>query len=121
MEKHLDNDCLFCKIIRAEIPSQKVYEDDFVLAFNDISPQAPVHVLIIPKQHIPAANALDETNSDVLPKMFAAANAIARELKLDSGFRLVINCGKDAGQTVFHLHMHLLGGAPLCLNMGTAE
>lgn len=121
MEKHLDNDCLFCKIIRGEIPSQKVYENESVLAFKDISPQAPVHVLIIPKHHIPAVTALDSENSAFLPELFAAANEIAKELKLESGFRLVINCGEHAGQTVFHLHMHLLGGTQLGLNMGVAE
>ncbi|HBU12701.1 MAG TPA: histidine triad nucleotide-binding protein [Clostridiales bacterium] len=102
-------DCLFCKIAAGEIPSAKVYEDDRVYAFNDIGPQAPVHVLIIPKKHAKDIVALSDDAS--LAAMFAAARKIAADLGLsERGFRLVINTGDDGGQTVHHLHMHLLGG-----------
>ena len=105
--------CLFCKIIAGEIPSEKVYEDDEVLAFKDINPMAPVHILIIPKKHIDGADQLDESNSTVVSKIFAIASQLAKELKLDNGFRIVTNVGSDGGQTVRHLHFHLLGGAKL--------
>ena len=106
-----DPNCLFCKIIAGEIPSDKVYEDEKVLAFRDISPQAPVHVLIIPKEHIPTVQQLNREHDDQLASMFAAGRKIAAEMDLaDDGYRLVINCQERAGQTVFHLHMHLLGG-----------
>ncbi len=105
------DDCLFCKIIGGSIPSDKVYEDDMVLAFNDIDPQAPVHVLIIPKAHFAS---IMEAEDSYTAAMYAAARKIAREKGLDaSGFRLVINTGEDGGQTVAHLHMHLLGGRAL--------
>lgn len=105
--------CLFCKIIAGEIPSEKVYEDDEVLAFKDINPMAPVHILIIPKQHIDGADKLDENNSAVTSKIFAVASKLATEFKLDNGFRIVTNVGSDGGQTVRHLHFHLLGGTKL--------
>lgn len=104
-------DCLFCKIIEGEIPSDKVYENDYVYAFNDIDPKAPVHILIVPKTHATSILEMDASKTEYLAAMFAAANAIAREKSLDEkGFRLVINMGKEGGQTVDHLHLHLLGG-----------
>lgn len=105
------SDCLFCKIAAGEIPSQKVYEDDRVLAFRDIAPQAPVHVLVIPKKHIGGwYDAKDEGDGE-LAHLMRAASAVARaEGIVDSGFRIVSNCGQDARQTVPHLHLHVLGG-----------
>ncbi len=103
-------DCLFCKIIKGEIPSKKVYEDDQVFAFFDIDPQAPVHILIIPKQHITSAAQIDQTNSAVVAHIFEVAAKLAEEYKLEEGFRIVNNCGDSAGQTVKHLHFHLMGG-----------
>lgn len=103
-------DCLFCKIINGEIPSNKVYEDDRVFAFRDIAPQAPTHILIIPKQHIKSAAEIDEGNSDVVAHIFEVAAKIAKQEGLDDGFRIVNNCGDIAGQTVKHLHFHLMGG-----------
>ncbi|MGN0550155.1 MAG: histidine triad nucleotide-binding protein [Acutalibacteraceae bacterium] len=103
-------DCLFCKIINGEIPSNKVYEDDTVFAFRDIAPQAPTHILIIPKQHIKSAAEIDESNSAVVSHIFEVAAKIAKQEGLDDGFRIVNNCGDIAGQTVKHLHFHLMGG-----------
>ena len=103
-------DCLFCKIINGEIPSNKVYEDDTVFAFRDIAPQAPTHILIIPKQHIKSAAENDERNSSVISHIFEVAAKIAKQEGLDDGFRIVNNCGDIAGQTVKHLHFHLMGG-----------
>lgn len=103
-------DCLFCKIINGEIPSNKVYEDDSVFAFRDIAPQAPTHILIIPKQHIKSAAEIDESNSAVISHIFEVAAKIAKQEGLDDGFRIVNNCGDIAGQTVKHLHFHLMGG-----------
>lgn len=111
------NDCVFCKIISGEIPSKKVYEDDRILAFYDLQPQAPVHVLVIPKQHICCVNEVSADNCDVIGYLYAQIPSIARSLGLDGGYRIVTNCGADAGQTVFHLHFHLLGGSPLNVNM----
>lgn len=106
-------ECIFCKIIKGDIPSKKVYEDDAVLAFDDISPMAPVHVIIIPKKHI--ATLLDvDTNAATMGRLMAAAQQVAKMKQVaDSGFRLAINCNADGGQVVFHLHMHLLGGRKL--------
>jgi histidine triad (HIT) family protein len=107
-------DCIFCKIINREIPSTIVYEDDKVLAFKDINPVAPVHVLIIPKIHIENVMKLDEQNAKVLEDIHFAAKKIASEMGLsEKGFRLITNCGEEAGQTVFHLHYHLIGGQKL--------
>lgn len=103
-------DCLFCKIIAGEIPSQKVYEDEKVLAFKDIEPQAPFHILIIPKEHIVSAAAIDESNSGIVAYIFEIAAKLAKEHKLEGGYRLVTNSGSDAGQTVGHLHFHMLAG-----------
>lgn len=102
--------CIFCKIVDGSIPSKKAYEDDKVLAFYDLEPQAPVHVLIIPKQHISSVNDLNEENSAVVAHIFEVAAKIAQELGLNNGYRIVTNCGEDAGQSVQHLHFHLLGG-----------
>ena len=103
-------DCLFCKIIAGEIPSTKVYEDDMVYAFKDIDPQAPFHAVIVPKEHIVSAADITTENSIFVAKIFEAASVIAREQGLDNGFRIVTNCGNDGGQTVGHLHFHMLGG-----------
>ena len=103
-------DCLFCKIINGGIPSNKVYEDDTVFAFRDIAPQAPTHILIIPKQHIKSAAEINESNSAVISHIFEVAAKIAKQEGLDDGFRIVNNCGDIAGQTVKHLHFHLMGG-----------
>lgn len=106
--------CLFCSIAEGSIPSAKVYEDEKVYAFKDIAPQAPVHVLIIPKKHIESAQAVTEEDNELLCSMFAAARHIARELGVDeTGYRLITNVGADAWQTVPHLHLHLLGGKAL--------
>ncbi len=106
--------CIFCSIIEGKIPSQKVYENEHVFAFKDINPEAPIHVLIIPKLHISSLNELQEENIDVISHVYSAAKKIAKELGVsDSGYRVVSNCGKDAGQTVYHIHFHLLGGRSL--------
>ena len=102
-------DCIFCKIIKGEIPTNKVYEDDTVIAFNDIEPQAPVHILIIPKEHIASAAEINESNSSLIAHVFEVAAKIAKEMNLD-GFRIVNNCGDSAGQTVKHIHFHLMSG-----------
>jgi len=103
-------DCIFCKIIAGEIPSAKVYEDEFVFAFNDISPQAPVHILVVPKEHIVSADDITVDNSHYVAKCFEAIAKIAKEKKLENGYRIINSCGHDGGQTVFHLHFHILGG-----------
>ena len=104
-------DCLFCKIINGEIPSDKVYENDKVYAFYDIAPQAPIHVVIVPKIHIASANDITPENSSAIADIYEAIPQIAKALGLsENGYRIVNNCGKDAGQTVFHIHFHLLGG-----------
>ena len=110
-------DCVFCKIISGEIPSKKVYEDEKIIAINDLNPQAPVHVLFIPKEHICCANAITEENSGVVAHIFTKIPAVAKELGLENGYRVVNNCGEDGGQSVMHLHFHLLGGKKLDLNM----
>lgn len=111
------SDCLFCKIIAGEIPSAKVYEDDTVLAFRDINPQAPTHILVIPKTHISGVDGVTAENSAVVAHIFEVIPAIARSEGLPGGYRVVSNCGADAGQTVPHLHFHILGGKPLKLEM----
>lgn len=109
----MKNDCLFCAIIDGEIPSTKVYEDELCLAFRDINPLAPTHILILPKTHIPSANAVDETNSAVVAHIFELVPRLAAAEGLVNGYRVITNCGPDAGQTVQHLHFHLLGGRKL--------
>lgn len=107
-------DCIFCKIASKEIPSNIVYEDDRVLAFYDISPASPSHVLIIPKEHIASALDIDSNNSGIISHIFEVAANVAKQLGLaDKGFRIVNNCGEDGGQTVGHIHFHLLGGRSL--------
>ncbi|MBQ8504227.1 MAG: histidine triad nucleotide-binding protein [Clostridia bacterium] len=106
-------DCLFCKIIAGEIPSRKVYEDETVLAFHDIAPQTPVHVIVIPKQHISCAAEINEDNSAVVAHIFEVIAKVAKELGLENGYRIINNCGEDGGQTVKHLHFHILGGKKL--------
>lgn len=103
-------DCIFCKIACGQIPSKKAYEDDRVFAFYDLDPQAPVHILIIPKEHIESAMDITAENSGIVAHIFEVAARLAKELNLDSGFRIVNNCGADGGQSVMHLHFHLLGG-----------
>ena len=109
----MDN-CIFCKIIKGEIPSEKVYEDENVLAFKDINPAAPIHVLIIPKQHIKDTLEIKPENKEIVSEIFLAINKIASKLGIENdGFRLINNCGKDAGQEVMHLHFHLLAGGKM--------
>ena len=111
-------DCLFCKIAAGEIPSKKLYEDDAVLAFYDIAPMAPVHFLVIPKQHIvEGASDITAENSAVIAHIFEVIAKLAADLKLDNGFRVVTNCGKDACQSVKHLHFHVLAGKQLSEKM----
>ena len=111
------SNCLFCKIVEGSIPSTKVYEDDSVLAFRDIAPQAPTHILVIPKAHIPSVNGITAENSHVVAHIFEIIPQIAAAEKLENGYRVVSNCGDDAGQTVHHLHFHILGGNKLALEM----
>ena len=111
------SDCLFCKIVNGDIPSTKVYEDDLVLAFRDIAPQAPTHILVIPKSHIGSVAEITGDNSGVVAHIFEVIPAIAKAEGLDGGYRVVSNCGADAGQTVHHLHFHILGGKQLQLQM----
>lgn len=106
-------DCVFCKIIAGEIPSDKVYEDDEILAFRDINPQAPVHILVIPKKHIGGVHEVNNTNSEVVAKIFVKIAEIAKQEGLDNGYRVVSNVGENGGQTVPHLHFHILGGKKL--------
>ncbi|OEG71048.1 histidine triad nucleotide-binding protein [Candidatus Endomicrobiellum trichonymphae] len=107
----MSENCLFCKITKGEIPSYKVYEDEEVFAFRDINPQAPVHVLIIPKKHIGGLNIASEEDKRILGNIQIIASKIARQFtEMKNGFRLVNNCGADGGQTIFHIHYHLLGG-----------
>ncbi len=110
-------DCLFCKIIAGEIPSTKVYEDETVLAFRDIAPQAPTHILVIPKCHIGSVAELTAENSAVVAHIFEVIPQIAAREGLENGYRVVSNCGPDAGQTVHHLHFHILGGQVLNIQM----
>ncbi len=106
-------DCLFCKIIAGEIPADKLYEDDEVLAFADISPQAPQHFLVIPKKHITGPSALEEDDERIMGKIMRVGAQIAKEQGIGDNFRVVFNNGAIAGQTVFHIHMHILGGRPM--------
>ena len=111
------SNCLFCKIIAGDIPSTKVYEDDTVLAFRDIAPQAPTHILVIPKAHIGSVAEVSAENSAVVAHIFEVIAAIAKAEGLENGYRVVSNCGEDAGQTVHHLHFHILGGKKLAIEM----
>ena len=111
------SNCLFCRIIAGEIPSTKVYEDETILAFRDIAPQAPTHILVIPKAHISGVSAITAENSAVVAHIFEVIPQIAAAEGLSEGFRVVSNCGDHAGQTVHHLHFHILGGKQLSLQM----
>lgn len=110
-------DCLFCKIVAGEIPSNKVYEDEAVLAFRDIAPMAPTHILVVPKAHIPSVDGVNGENSAVVARIFEVIPQIAAAEGLTNGYRVISNCGPDAGQTVNHLHFHILGGRELTLQM----
>ncbi len=110
----LVEDCIFCKIVNKELPADIVFEDDELIAFNDISPQAPVHVLVVPKMHIATINDLDASRAELLGRMVLRAQALAEVRGIDEdGYRLILNCNADGGQTVFHIHLHLLGGRQL--------
>lgn len=106
-------DCLFCKIIKGDIPSKKVYEDDMIFGFADIEPQAPVHVLLVPKEHIASTNEIAGENSAYVARVYEVVAKLAAELGLENGYRVVTNCGADGQQSVAHLHFHLLGGRKL--------
>ena len=108
-----DPDCLFCRIVAGEIPSDRVHEDEDVIAFRDIAPRAPTHVLIIPRRHIPDAHALTDSDGDLLAKLFMVVRQVADAAGLQNGYRVVTNVGPESGQTVFHLHFHLFGGRPM--------
>lgn len=107
------SDCLFCKILAGEIPSDKIYEDDMVYVFKDIYPKADVHLLMIPRVHIASLNELDESHNEVMAHMMRLLPKLAKEQGLNTGFRSIINTGKGGGQEVFHLHIHLMGGSHL--------
>lgn len=110
-------DCIFCKIIEGVIPSSKVYEDEDILAFNDINPQAPVHVIVIPKAHIASMDEINGSNCETVAKIFERIPEIAKRAGAKNGYRVISNCGEDACQSVKHLHFHILGGAPLAEKM----
>ena len=110
-------DCLFCKIITGDIPSSKVYEDDYSYAFRDINPQAPVHILIVPTEHIPSVDGITAENSAIVAKIFEAIPKIAAQENLGGGYRVISNCGDNACQSVKHLHFHIVGGAQLSEQM----
>ncbi len=111
-------DCIFCKIIKGDIPSSKVYENEYVYAFRDINPQAPVHILVVPKEHISSVDEITAENSALVARIFEAIPEIAKSEKLSGGYRVISNCGADACQSVKHLHFHILGGAQLGEQMG---
>lgn len=110
-------DCLFCKIAAGEIPSEKVFENEKLIAFKDINPQAPVHILIIPKEHYDSVDALDEDNASIGTDIILAAQHIAKEFHLENGYRLITNIGENGAQSVKHLHVHVLGGTKLTEKM----
>ncbi len=111
-------DCLFCEIIKGNIPSRRAYEDEYCYAFYDINPQAPTHILVVPKCHVASMDGIDEGNSQYVAKIFEAIPRIAKEAGLTNGYRVISNCGDDACQTVKHLHFHVMGGCRLPENMG---
>ena len=111
-------DCIFCKIIKGDIPSSKVYENEYVYAFRDINPQAPVHILVVPKEHVASVDEISAENSILVSKIFEAIPEIAKAEGLTGGYRVITNCGDDACQSVKHLHFHILGGAQLVEKMG---
>lgn len=107
-------DCIFCKIVSGDIPAEIIHQDDDVLAFRDLNPQAPTHFLVIPNKHISTLNDLQTNDAELVGKMFLAAKQVAAEAGIaDAGYRTVMNCNKQAGQTVFHIHLHVLGGRPM--------
>ena len=110
-------DCIFCKIIKGEIPSAKVYEDEYIYAFKDINPEAPCHVLVVPKVHIASADEITEENSVYVSKIFEKVSEIARLGGAENGYRIINNCGEDGGQSVHHLHFHVIGGTKLPLHV----
>ena len=108
------DDCLFCKIVKGDIPSNKVYEDDEILAFNDIQPAAPIHILVIPKKHITSLAYIEKEDENIIGKIYTVINKIAEEQHFkENGYRVIVNCGKDGGQEVMHLHFHVLAGKQL--------
>ena len=110
--------CIFCKIIAGEVPAQIVYEDEHVIAFNDINPVAPVHVLVVPRLHIPTLNDLESEHKEVIGNLMLAIKEVARQQEIaEKGYRVILNCGSDAGQVVYHIHFHLLGGRQFGHNM----
>ena len=110
----MQEDCIFCKIIKGEIPSNKVYEDEEILAFNDINPAAPIHVLVIPKKHITSLAEMEDGDEKIVGKIYKVINEISKQLGVkEKGYRVIVNCGKDGGQAVGHLHFHLLAGKQL--------
>ena len=110
----MDENCIFCKIIKGEIPSSKVYEDEEILAFNDINPAAPIHILVIPKKHITSLAEMKDGDEKIVGKIYKVINEIAEQLGVkEKGYRVIVNCGKDGGQEVGHLHFHLLAGKQL--------
>lgn len=109
----MNEDCIFCKIAKKEVPTKVIYEDDDIVAFPSIAPQAPVHIIIIPKKHIRDVNTLEPSDAELVGKLVLVAQKLAKENKVDqSGYRLAFNTGPHSGQSVFHLHLHLLGGRP---------
>lgn len=110
----MSSDCLFCKIVAGDIPAERIFEDEHVIAFNDINPQAPVHILVIPRAHIATINDLSPDNNELIGHMVSTANKIAAEQNIaDDGYRLIFNCNEQGGQTVYHIHLHILGGRQL--------
>ena len=116
-----DLNCLFCRILRGEIPAKKIYEDDHVFAFEDINPQAPTHALIIPKKHLAGLKEAQAADAEIIGRCHLAAAQIARQRNIEQGYRTVLNVGPGAGQSVFHLHVHLIGGRPLGLASGLSS
>ena len=110
-------DCIFCKIVEGSIPSNKVYEDEKILAFKDVNPQAPVHILVVPKEHIQSVDEINGSNSNIVSAIFEKIPQIAKDAGLTNGYRVITNCGPDACQSVKHLHFHILGGAQLADKM----
>lgn len=111
-------DCIFCKIVKGEIPSKKVYEDKNILAFYDVNPEAPIHVLVIPKEHISSVNEINQENSKIISDIFIVINKIVRELKIaEDGYRIITNTGENGGQSVKHMHFHVIGGKKLPLKL----
>jgi len=107
----MESDCLFCKIVAREVPGTIIYEDNDILAFNDINPQAPVHILIIPKTHYSTVNDFQEIDTEIIGKLMLVSTQLAKKYKIEeNGYRLLVNCNKDGGQAVYHVHFHLLGG-----------